>query len=148
MLEKYAQANKISREGPCLGFAVLGWPQICGQLLTASFICSQRFRKLVRLWFYSRHKSLWPYGCSGTRFTAVANCTNQKTGIQSEIIETQIFEIQIQFAAKQIFPLCQQFVCLRLIDLAPNCQLFRLLQLKIHVEKSIKAQKCVATTNA
>ena len=38
-------------------------------------------------------KYLWSYSCSGTNFAATVNCTNPKTEIQIEIIETQIIGI-------------------------------------------------------
>ena len=40
-----------------------------------------------------REEHLRQYGYSGTNFTAMVNCTNLKTGILSEIIETQIMDL-------------------------------------------------------
>ena len=64
-------------------------------------------------------------GCSGTNFTATINCTNAKTEIQTEIIETQITGIQLYFAIKNISPFIGKFVCLQLMDLLINFQLLR-----------------------
>ena len=47
-------------------------------------------------------KYLRSYGCSGTNFMAVINCTNPKTEIQIEIIETEITRIQIYFESDKL----------------------------------------------
>ena len=47
-------------------------------------------------------KYLRSYGCSGTNFTAAVRITNPKTGMQIEIIKTQIIAIQIYFLIKRI----------------------------------------------
>ena len=52
-----------------------------------------------------RNKYLRPFGCSNPNFSAKVKCTNAKTEIQSEIIETQIIGMQINFV---IF--CSQFI--------------------------------------
>ena len=44
------------------------------------------------------------YGCSGTNFTATINCTNSKTELQIEIIETKTIGIQIYFVIKKNIP--------------------------------------------
>ena len=49
-------------------------------------------------------KYLQSYGCSGTNFTATVDCTNSKTEIQIEIIETQITGIQLYPVIKSISP--------------------------------------------
>ena len=41
-------------------------------------------------------KYLWSYGCSGTNFTAAVNCTNPKTEMQIEIIETNHAQMPIE----------------------------------------------------
>ena len=48
-------------------------------------------------------KYLQAYGCCDTTFTATVNCTNPKTEIQIEIIETEIIGIQILLWNKKIF---------------------------------------------
>ena len=44
------------------------------------------------------------HGCSGANFTATINCTNSKTELQIEIIETQTIGIQIYFVIKKNIP--------------------------------------------
>ena len=39
-------------------------------------------------------KYLWPHSCSSTNFTAVVNCTNPETEMQTNIIEIKIILIQ------------------------------------------------------
>ena len=45
-------------------------------------------------------KYLRSYDCSDTNFTAEIKCTNSKTEIQSEIVETQIIGIKIDVVLK------------------------------------------------
>ena len=42
------------------------------------------------------------YGCCGTNVLAMLYCTNQKTEIPIEIIETQVTGIKIYFVIKKI----------------------------------------------
>ena len=51
------------------------------------------FEKMIAFAFFTEN-NLWPYGCSGTNFTATGNCTNSKTEMQTKIIEMQMILIQ------------------------------------------------------
>ena len=86
--------------------------KVCGLLLDPNFgvrlTADRNF--YLRLTVEKMHafavlteKCLWSYGRGGTKFTATVNCTNPKTEIQIEIIETQITGIQIYFVIKKIF---------------------------------------------
>lgn len=54
----------------------------------------------VRVFLVFTNKHLLPDNYRRTNFAAAVNCTNPKNKVKSEIIETQIIEIQIQFVIK------------------------------------------------
>ena len=80
--------------------------RVCSLQLGLNFVVRLVAEKnfYLRLMFEKTHafavfndKSIQPYGCSDTSFTATVNCTNLKTEILCEIIERQIIGTQIDF---------------------------------------------------
>ena len=55
-------------------------------------------------------KYFWLYGCCGTNVLAMLYCTNPKTEIPVEIIETQVTGIKIYFVIKK-FSFLFKLVC-------------------------------------
>ena len=104
--------------------------RVCGLRLGPNFEVRVTAGKNFYLWLtfekmhvlaVSMEKYLWSYGCSGTSFTSAVNCTNPKTEIQIEIIETQIIGIQIYFIIKKIFlHFSGKLVSSQLIELVIN----------------------------
>ena len=68
---------------------------------------------------------LCSYDCIDTNFTATDDCTDPKTEIQFEIIETQITGIQIYFVMKKVLLFSGKLVCLKLINLLINSRLLQ-----------------------
>ena len=61
-------------------------------------------------------KYLQSHGCRGINFTATVDCTNSKTEIQIEIIETQITGIQLYPVIKSISPFSDKLAYSQLIN--------------------------------